>query len=159
MKAKEEALALIEEERRSKEAAEANHKRNLKALRLKIEIDFQRRKDDLLRLEQEISRLKAPARSTTLPTSESEDAEPQRETLAKLLLELDNVKDFSGKEVNGDRECIICGKDEVSVMFLPCAHQVMCAGCGNEYGKKGKAVSPCCRFPIEERNPIFGASS
>ncbi|TKY70717.1 MND1-interacting protein 1 [Spatholobus suberectus] len=159
VKAKEEALALIEEEQRSKEAAEANKKRNIKALRLKIEIDFQRRKDDLLRLEQEISSLKASARSTTLPTSESEDAEPQRETIAKLLQGLDNVKDFSGQEVNGNRECLICGKDEVSVIFLPCAHQVMCASCGKEYGRKGNAVCPCCRVPIKQRIRIFGASS
>nr|KYP67055.1 MND1-interacting protein 1 [Cajanus cajan] len=165
LKAKEEALALIEEERRSKEAVEADNKRTLKALRLKIEIDFQRRKDDLLRLEQEISRLKASARSanlhhqsSTLPTSESKDAEPQRETIAKLLQELDDVKDFSG-EVNGYRQCIICGKDEVSAIFLPCAHQVMCASCCKEYGRKGKAVCPCCRVPIEQKIRIFGASS
>ncbi|KAK7307723.1 hypothetical protein VNO77_41038 [Canavalia gladiata] len=166
LKAKEEALAMIEEERRSKEAAEANNKRNLKALRLKIEIDFQCRKDDLLRLEQEISRLKASSqsadlhlRSRTLPTSESEDAEPQRDTIAKLLQELDNVKDFSEKEVNSNRECIICGKDELSILFLPCAHQIMCASCSEQYGRKCKAVCPCCRVPIEQRIRVFGASS
>ncbi|KAK7406377.1 hypothetical protein VNO78_08001 [Psophocarpus tetragonolobus] len=163
LKAKEEALALIEEERRSKEAAEASKKRNLKALSLKIEIDFQRRKDDLLRLEQEISHLKASTRPATLPTSEceSEETEPQGETIAKLLQELDNVHDFSGKEADGstDRECFICGKDEVSVIFLPCAHQVMCASCGIEYGRNGKAVCPCCRVPIEQRIHIFGAGS
>ncbi|KAL2348261.1 hypothetical protein Fmac_002261 [Flemingia macrophylla] len=166
LKVKEEALALIQEERRSKEAAEADKKRNLKALRLKIEIDFQRRQDDLLRLEQEISSLKASARSanlhhqsSTLPTSESEDTEPQRETIHKLLQELDDVKDFSGEEVNGYRQCIICGKDEVSAIFLPCAHQVMCASCSKEYGRKGKAVCPCCRVPIEQKIRIFGASS
>ncbi|CAJ1929011.1 unnamed protein product [Sphenostylis stenocarpa] len=161
VKAKEEALALIAEERRSKEAAEANKKRNLKALSLKIDIDFQRRKDDLLRLEQEISFLKASAQSATLPARESEDAEPQREIIAKLLQELDNVPDLSGKDaiVNTDRGCIICGKDEVSVIFLPCAHQVMCTSCSKEYGRNGKAVCPCCRVPIEQRIRIFGASS
>ncbi|RDX82539.1 MND1-interacting protein 1, partial [Mucuna pruriens] len=156
LKAKEEAEALVEEERSSKEAAEANRNRNVKALRLKIDIDFQRRKDDLLRLQHEVSCLRA---SAALPTSESEDAEPQRDTISKILQELDNVKDFSGKEINGNRECIICGKDEVSVIFLPCAHQVMCASCSKEYGRKGNAVCPCCRVPIEQRIRIFGATS
>ncbi|KAK7309103.1 hypothetical protein RJT34_05582 [Clitoria ternatea] len=151
LKAKEEALRLIEQERRSKEAAKTNNKRNLKALHLKIEIDFQRRKDDLLRLEQEISRLKAAA--------QSKDAGPQRETIAKLLEELDNVNDFSEIEVNGNRECIVCREDDVSVIFLPCAHQIMCAGCGEEYGRKGKVVCPCCRVSIEQRIHVFGASS
>lgn len=157
MKAKEEALALIEEERCSKDAVEANKKRNLKALRLKIEIDFQRRKDDLLRLEHEIARLKASSRSATLPTNESEFEDT--DTLDKLLQEIDDVRDFSGKEVNSNRDCIICGKDEVSMIFLPCAHQVMCASCGKEYGRKGKVVCPCCRVPIGQRIRIFGATS
>ncbi|KAI4327262.1 hypothetical protein L6164_019745 [Bauhinia variegata] len=166
LKAKEDASALVEEEQRSKEAAEATNKRKLEALRLKIEIDFQRHKDDLLRLEQELSRLKASYQSAQLrhqsnspPKSESEGAKPQRETIAKMLQELDKLEDFSEKEVHCDRECIICMNDEVSVVFLPCAHEVMCASCCDEYGKKGKAACPCCRAPIEQRIRVFGASS
>ena len=84
---------------------------------------------------------------------------PQRDTIAKLLQELDNLEDYSEKEVNINRECIICMKDEVSIVFLPCAHQVMCASCGDEYGRKGKAACPCCRVPIQQRIRVFGASS
>ncbi|KAL9326801.1 hypothetical protein ACSQ67_007446 [Phaseolus vulgaris] len=167
LKAKEEAVVLVEEERRSKEAAESNNKRRIEALRLKIEIDFQRHKDDLLRLEQELSRLKASAQSaelhhqsSTSPTSNSEGTKPQRETIARLLQQLDNLDDFSDKEVNSNRECIICMKDEVSIVFLPCAHQVMCASCSDEYGRKGgKAACPCCRVQIQQRIRVFGASS
>ncbi|KAL6279705.1 hypothetical protein ACE6H2_016586 [Prunus campanulata] len=166
LKAKEEALAQMEEERRAKEAAEASNKRKLEALRLKIEIDFQRHKDDLQRLEQELARLKISAQSTellhpsnALPKAISEGAKPQGETIAKLLRELDNLENSSEREVSCDRECIICMKDEVSVVFLPCAHQVLCASCNDDYGKKGKATCPCCRAPIEHRIRVFGASS
>ncbi|OIW10879.1 hypothetical protein TanjilG_27825 [Lupinus angustifolius] len=166
LKAKEEALALIEEERRAKEAAEANNKRNLKALCLNIEIDFQRRKDDILRLEQELARLKASAQSANLHhksntsrTSESEGAKLQREAIAKLIQDFKNMEDFSEKEVSSDRQCIICKKDEVSIVLLPCAHQVMCVSCSEEYGRKGRAACPCCRVPIEQRIRVFGASS
>ncbi|XVF11012.1 hypothetical protein REPUB_Repub07fG0232800 [Reevesia pubescens] len=166
LKAKELGLAQVEEERRSKEAAEANNKRKLEALRLKIEIDFQRHKDDHQRLEQELSRLKLSAQSTelnhqsdNLPSGKSEGARPQGETIARLLHELDKLEDSSEKEVNCDRECMLCSKDEVSIVFLPCAHQVLCANCNDGYGKKGKATCPCCRVPIEQRIRVFGATS
>ncbi|PON65508.1 43kDa postsynaptic protein [Trema orientale] len=166
LKAKELASAQLEEERRLKEAAEASNKRKLEALRLKIEIDFQRHKDDLLRLEQELSRLKALSQytkshqpSNALPTGSFEGAEPQGETIAKLLCELDNLEDSSDKEANSDRECIVCLKDEVSVVFLPCTHQVMCTGCSDDFGLKGKPTCPCCRVPVEQKIRVFGASS
>ncbi|KAJ6695867.1 RING/U-BOX SUPERFAMILY PROTEIN [Salix koriyanagi] len=149
VKAKEQALALVEEERCSKEAAEADSKRKLEALRLKIEIDFQRHKDDLQRLDQEFSGLKSAAESTelnnqsnALPSGKSERTKPQGETIARLLHELDKLENSSDKGANCDRECMICMKDEVSIVFLPCAHQVICASCSDNYGKKGRATCP-----------------
>ncbi|KAE9597394.1 putative transcription factor C2H2 family [Lupinus albus] len=163
LKAKEDAIELVEEERRSKEADEANNKRKIEALRVKIEIDFQRYEDDVRRLEQELSCLQAAAKSAELQSNaspESGSEGPNTETVAKLLQELDNLEDFSETdEVNGGRECIICKKDEVSVVFLPCAHQVMCASCSDMYGKYGQAACPCCRVPIEKRIRVFGAST
>lgn len=166
LNAKELALAQVEEERRSKEAAEASNKRKLEALRLKIEIDFQRHKDDLQRLEQELSHLRASSQFTeshhasdTVSTEHNEGIKPQGESIAKLLHELYCLEDSSEQEVNGDRECIICTKDEASIVFLPCAHQVLCANCSDNYEKKGKATCPSCRVPIEQRIRVFGASS
>ncbi|KAJ6389076.1 hypothetical protein OIU77_027434 [Salix suchowensis] len=166
VKAKEQALALVEEERCSKEAAEADSKRKLEALRLKIEIDFQRHKDDLQRLDQEFSGLKSAAESTelnnqsnALPSGKSERTKPQGDTIARLLHELDKLENSSDKGANCDRECMICMKDEVSIVFLPCAHQVICASCSDNYGKKGRATCPCCRVPIEQKIRVFGASS
>ncbi|KMT11715.1 hypothetical protein BVRB_5g106510 [Beta vulgaris subsp. vulgaris] len=162
VKYKEVAMTQVEEERRSKEATESNNKRKLEALRLRIDMDFQRHKDDLQRLEQELSRLKANAQlliephdsSDAFATENPEAAKDQGETIAKLLRELDEPE----KE-GSERECLVCMKEEVSVVFLPCAHQVMCANCGENYGKKGKATCPCCRCPIEQRIRVFGASS
>lgn len=165
-KDKEVALAQVEDERRLKEATEANSKRRLEALRLKSEIDFQRHKDDLQRLEQELARLKASQQSneqqhpsTDGLTGNSEVTKPQGESIVRLLHEFDNLDNASEKETNYNRECIICKKDEVSVVFLPCAHQVLCVKCNENYGKKGKATCPCCRVPIEQRVRVFGASS
>ncbi|XP_052170073.1 MND1-interacting protein 1 [Diospyros lotus] len=164
-KAKELASAQLEEEKRLKEATEANNKRKVEALRLKIEIDFQRHKDDLQRLEQELLRLKSSLQSTELhrqsegiSPANSDGTKPHGETIARLLHELDKLEDSSEEEVGHGRECLICTKEEVSVVFLPCAHQVLCASCNNDYGKKGKATCPCCRVPIEQRIRVFGAS-
>jgi len=163
VKGKELAMARVEEERHAKESSEGNSKRKLEALRLRIEIDFQRQKDDLRRLEQELARLKTTAHFTNphdpsdaFTARSPEAASHQGETIAWLLHEARETENESGFE----RECMICMKEEVSVVFLPCAHQVMCVNCGETYGKKGKkATCPCCRFPIEQRIRVFGVSS
>ncbi|KAL5064159.1 hypothetical protein RYX36_025896, partial [Vicia faba] len=134
LKAQEDALALVEEEYRAKKTAESNNKREFEALRLKIDIDFQRHKEDLRRLEHDIPRLKASVRSAVLH----------------------HQSNTSEKEANNNRECIICMKDDVSVVFLPCAHQVMCAKCSDEYGKEGNASCPFCLVQIQQRIRVFG---
>ncbi|XP_030524713.1 MND1-interacting protein 1-like [Rhodamnia argentea] len=164
-KEKELAQAQVEEERRLKEAAEASSKRKLESLRLKIEIDFQRKKDDIKRLEQELSRLKmsASAQSADVhhgshasPVAKSVGGKPEGEAIARLLHQLE-LED--SPEVNRDRQCVLCMKDEVSVVFLPCTHQVICANCSDSYWGKGKTSCPCCRVPIEQKIRVFGASS
>lgn len=158
--------AQLEEEQRSKEAAEANNKRKLEALRLKIEIDSQRHKDDLQRLEQELSRLKSSAspndsnnHSDAPLTGNPAGTKPPGETIANLLREIDQLEASNGKETNSQRDCMICQEDEVSIVFLPCAHQVVCSSCNDSFGKNGRATCPCCRVPIEQRIRVYGASS
>ncbi|GER57541.1 actin-depolymerizing factor [Striga asiatica] len=162
-KAKELALEQVEEEKHLKEASESNNKKKLEALRLKIEIDFQRHKDDLQRLKQEYSRLKESSKSENenqCNESWTENVKPPKggETIARLLHELDQTQEE--KSTGCDRECMICMKDEVSVVFLPCLHHVICASCNEGYGKRrNKAVCLYCRVPIEQRIRVYGASS
>lgn len=165
-KSKELTLEQLEEDRRAKEAVEAISKRKIEAIRLKIDIDFQRHKDDLLRLEQELGRLKASAESTelnqqsnNLPSGRSEKVKAQEDIITRLLHELDEQEDSSNKDTEGDRNCIICKKDEVNIVFLPCTHQVTCANCSDNLGKKGKAACPICRVHIKQKIRVFGASS
>ncbi|EOA26668.1 hypothetical protein CARUB_v10022744mg [Capsella rubella] len=164
-KAKEQALAQVEEEQRSKEATEASNKRKVESLRLKIEIDFQRHKDDLQRLEQELSRLnRASSTDSSLQSNNTSQTKGKSdkskgEAMSKLLEELDRLDGSYEKEANCDRECLICMKDEVSVVFLPCAHQVVCASCSDSFMGGSKATCPCCRAPVQQRIRVFGASS
>lgn len=152
----------MEEERRFKEAVETNNKRKLEELRSKAEIDFQRHKDDLQRLEQDLSRLRASTelqnQSANLVTGSNVEQHPHGD-IARMLREFDSFEQDSS-EKDDSRECIICMKHEVSVVFLPCAHQVLCANCNDNFGKKGRvAKCPCCRVPIEQRIRVFGATT
>ncbi|KAG2326717.1 hypothetical protein Bca52824_009445 [Brassica carinata] len=157
-KAKEQALAQVEEEQRSKEATEVRNKRNVESLRLKIEIDFQRHKDDLQRLEQELSRLNKDS-STDASLLSNNISQTKGEEVSKLLEELDRLDGLYEKEESYDRECLICMKDEVSVVFLPCAHQVVCVSCSESFMGGDKATCPCCRVPVQQRIRVFGATS
>lgn len=180
IKGKEVAEAQVEEERRLKEEIETSNKRKLESLRLKIEIDFHRHKDDVERLEQELSNLKASSNnknnkeaaaanhlqqnnSNNKSNKGGKNKKPQGETIAKLLNELEAIEESLKKEeeeaVPIDRKCLICAKDDVSVVFLPCAHQVLCSKCNEDHGNKGKTTCPCCRVPIEQRIRVFGTTS
>ncbi|KAG6389291.1 hypothetical protein SASPL_150758 [Salvia splendens] len=143
--AKELVFTQLENERHLKEASKANNKTRLEDLRRKKKINFQRHKDDLQRLEQECDRLKESAQLT--------EVENDFWTEAYIL------QDCSKKKVRCDRVCVICTRHEVSVVFLPCTHQVICANCNGNYGKKGKDTCAYCGIPIEERIQVFGASS
>ncbi|CDY31680.1 BnaA05g08670D [Brassica napus] len=156
--AKEQALAQVEEEQRSKEATEVRNKRNVESLRLKIEIDFQRHKDDLQRLEQELSRLNKDS-STDASLQSNNISQTKGEVVFKLLEELERLDGLYEKEESYDRECLICMKEEVSVVFLPCAHQVVCASCSDSFMGGDKATCPCCRASVQERIRVFGATS
>jgi Zinc finger, C3HC4 type (RING finger) len=54
------------------------------------------------------------------------------------------------------RPCIICKAAEASVVFLPCAHQVLCAECGKDKEDMNNEKCPCCRARIEERVFVYG---
>lgn len=165
IKAKEQAISSVEEERRAKEAAEVSIKRNHEALRRKIEVDFQRHKDDIRRLEEELSRLRASTASAqpTKPLSNAlSSGDPDA---SKLAAKESNAKIMQGHNKpqnsprkNRNRECVICMKDEVNILLLPCAHQVLCVGCSEDQERMAKASCPCCNAQIDQRIRVYGAS-
>ncbi|KAH9303475.1 hypothetical protein KI387_015058, partial [Taxus chinensis] len=121
-KAKEIAIAKAEEERGAKDAAEASSKRMEEALHRKTEMDFQRHKDDIERLEQELSRLKATAEtcqpntmSNASHAADEDSVKSLKETNAHLLRKLQELQESSRREGNRDRECTVCMNEEVSV--------------------------------------------
>ncbi|MQL91627.1 hypothetical protein Taro_024241 [Colocasia esculenta] len=167
VKAKEQAIALVEDARVAKEAADASIKRRYDALHRKIEIDFQRHKDDIQRLEDELARLKtsadsgpfnSPSPKTFFP-GDPDGAKAYKDVHQKVPHAMLNPQQSSKKVASHHRECVICKNDEVSVVFLPCAHQVLCADCNEDHEKRSRACCPRCSFRIDHRIRVFGVSA
>ncbi|CAN6486350.1 unnamed protein product [Victoria cruziana] len=166
IRAKEVAISQVEKERRAKEAAEANGARRQEALCRKIEIDFQRYKDDVQRLEEDLLRLRTSSRSIQLnclpnmqSTQDANVTKALRGSVAKPPSEPKKFQESCRKEINCDRECLICMKEEVSVVFLPCAHQVLCVGCNEVHEKISGKNCPYCSTEIKQRIRVFGVIS
>ncbi|KAG0575441.1 hypothetical protein KC19_5G004300 [Ceratodon purpureus] len=169
-KAKEEAVSRADKEKRAKEQAESAFKRREEATRRKAEQDKQRLRDDVERLTQELSSLRA-AESANLVTASWDSPVTtmgmvggrfglkEHERLARELAELqDSLRRSSALPLPRDRECVMCMSEEMSVVFLPCAHQVVCIECNELHEKKGMRDCPSCRTPIQQRIRVYGAS-
>ncbi|KAG8370692.1 hypothetical protein BUALT_Bualt13G0009800 [Buddleja alternifolia] len=61
---------------------------------------------------------------------------------------------FGAGDVKPERECVMCMTDEISVVFIPCAHQVLCGQCNDRHEKQGMNDCPSCRTTIQKRIPV-----
>ncbi|KAL4565565.1 hypothetical protein LXL04_029666 [Taraxacum kok-saghyz] len=139
---KKNAIERVKQERRLKKQSELNNKRKQKSLQQKIDLDLKRDKDDMQRLEEELARVKSWV-DPDLSGSGFED-----ETIGKLVHE-DDDNDDDG------HECVMCEENETCVVFLPCAHEIVCVDCSE---KLKKDECPICGIGIEERIRVFGGS-
>ena len=151
----------LEEERRLLKKTKITNEREHKALHLKIETDFLRHKDDMQRLELELSRLKVLSQasqlylhSKKLQMANTEKLETEGEFIARIFSRLDNEEDYCS-----DRKCFNCEKEDVSVVFMPCTHQVLCISCSDSYGKGRRPACPCCGLAIQQKIRVFAAES
>ncbi|KAK4482245.1 hypothetical protein RD792_009396 [Penstemon davidsonii] len=60
-------------------------------------------------------------------------------------------ENFGVESVKPERECVMCMTEEISVVFLPCAHQVLCGECSRLLVKQGMNDCPSCRTTIQKR--------
>ncbi|XP_073143889.1 putative E3 ubiquitin-protein ligase RF298 [Henckelia pumila] len=60
-------------------------------------------------------------------------------------------ENFGAGSVRPERECIMCMTEEISVVFLPCAHQVLCGQCSKLHENQGMNDCPSCRTTINKR--------
>ncbi|CAL5064656.1 unnamed protein product [Urochloa decumbens] len=167
-RAKEENMALLEEERGKKEAAKADSERRLEELRRKKEVESQCYKDDLRRLQDELNRLQKstgtnqPAVPSTNPpgmTNRSTARAPKQQPIQRPTPASNRPPPQPALKPSRRRDCVVCKKEEACVILLQCAHQVLCVGCNKLHEDKGVARCPSCSVKIEERIRVFGAST
>lgn len=166
VKAKELAIAQVQEELRLKKEVTVNINRKRDALHQKMEINCQRSKDDIQRLEQEISRLQLSLDSSNLHQLQDafftvglEHTRPERSTFQIMLPALNEALEYSEEEIICDRVCWSCRENEASIVFLPCAHQVLCATCSEYLCRDVGGECPCCRDPIAQLIRVYGTGS
>ncbi|XP_024986937.1 putative E3 ubiquitin-protein ligase RF298 [Cynara cardunculus var. scolymus] len=136
--------------------------------RLKADKNLKRYKDDIEKLKKEISLLRLKADSSKIAAlrrgidgsyaSKLSDIKTSifpQETPTPYILE--TVTSNGG--VKRERECVMCLSEEMAVVFLPCAHQVVCTKCNELHEKQGMKDCPSCRGTIQRRISVRYAHS
>lgn len=173
---KEEYLAQASSIRKERLQIEASAKSKEDMIKMKAEQDLQRYKEDIRKLETEIAqiRLKNDSYKIAALRRGIDGSYASRLTDGKNALivkggtnqtqhisgTMDDFNDYSGsRDVKRERECVMCLSEEMSVVFLPCAHQVVCTKCNDLHEKQGMKDCPSCRTPIQRRIPVRYARS
>lgn len=147
-------------------------------MKLKEESNLLKYKLEVQKLEKEISQLRLKTDSSKIAAlkrgvegsyasklTDSRTTAPaaahRRESCAPCFSKM--TADFEDYSENGgvkrERECVMCLSEEMSVVFLPCAHQVVCLTCNDLHEKQGMKDCPSCRSTIQERICVRYASS
>jgi len=141
-------------------------------IKLKAEENLQRYRDDIHKLEKEISQLRQKTDSSKIAALrrgidgnyassrvDMENGSVLDESRTTFISELaTSLNDYSlTGGVKRERECVMCLSEEMSIVFLPCAHQVVCTTCNELHEKQGMQDCPSCRSPIQKRISVrFG---
>ncbi|CAA6663495.1 unnamed protein product [Spirodela intermedia] len=131
---------------RERELLEASAKSEEEAMKAEAEDNLRGYKDEIRRLEAEIARLRLTAADPPRSWRRRRGGTPAEEEE-----EEEEEEGEEEEEVRRERECVMCLCEEMSVVFLPCAHQVVCAKCNELHEKQGMRDCPSCRAPIQQR--------
>lgn len=160
--------------RKEREQIEASTKSKEDMIKSKAEKNLQKYKDDIEKLEKEISQLRLKTDSSKIAALKRGIDGSYASRLTDIRNGLDHqnswapyisdvVRDFQDYSESGgvkrERECVMCLSEEMSVVFLPCAHQVVCTTCNELHEKQGMKDCPSCRSPIQRRVSVRYARS
>ncbi|CAN6551482.1 unnamed protein product [Malus baccata var. baccata] len=173
-KSKAEVLEQASSIRKEREQIEASTKSKEDVINLKAENNLQKYKDDIQKLEKEISQLRHKSDSSKIAAlrrgidgsyaSKVTDIEngldhkgSRMPYISEVVKDIQEYSETGG--VKRERECVMCLSEEMSVVFLPCAHQVVCRTCNELHEKQGMKDCPSCRSPIQWRISVRYARS
>lgn len=143
MHEKEQARILVLEEKRLTRIARENASSRLSSLQRELEMEHQRVVDHKERLMEELSSLKiSQLCSPHLLVSDASEGGSSQNFAEEM-------------SIPDHRRCILCFRKEVSVLFIPCAHQVVCFDCSGSVGD----CCPCCQVQIAKQYRVYGGTS
>lgn len=159
--------------KKDREQSEASAKSKENIIRLKAEKKLQKFKDDIEKHEKEISQLRSKMDSSKIAALRKgiDGSYASRLTDSRTPTTKESTKSYSSRMVNNfedhsgaggvkrERECVMCLSEEMSVVFLPCAHQVVCTSCNELHEKQGMKECPSCRSTIIKRIPVHFSRS
>nr|XP_016504387.1 PREDICTED: putative E3 ubiquitin-protein ligase RF298 [Nicotiana tabacum] len=165
-KANEDLLRQASSVRKEREEIETSAKSKEDMTKLKAESSLQKFKDDIEKLEKEISQLRLKTDSSKIAAlkrgidgsyaskladfrSASLQKDTQMPNISSMVTDFEEYSRDGG--VKRERECVMCLSEEMSVVFLPCAHQVVCTTCNELHEKQGMKECPSCRSLIQQR--------
>lgn len=149
------ATALQEERVKLEELGKAEEER----IKTKAENDVRYYTENIKRLESEISKLKLKSDCLKIAALKkgidgsnegSKNGTARTNTTTKASLIWENSNGTEAK-IKRERECVMCLSEEMSVIFLPCAHQVLCSKCNQLHEKEAMEDCPSCRAKIQRR--------
>ncbi|KAJ0901952.1 putative transcription factor C2H2 family [Helianthus annuus] len=171
-KAKQELINQAVKIKIERQEGEVSAKSREDLTRLKADKTLQKYKDDIQKLEKEISLLRLKSDSSKIAAlrrgvdgigSYASKLSDVSVTQTHTPYVPETVTDTVSKTVTGgvkrERECVMCLSEEMSVVFLPCAHQVVCTKCNELHEKQGMKDCPSCRGPIQQRVSVCYARS
>lgn len=165
-KAKEELLLQASLLKKEREQIEASVKSREGTMKSKGENNLNKHRDEIQKLEMEISKLRLKMDSSKIAAlkrgvdasyaSRLADSKStpnaQKSNTQFIPKAIADLEDYSGTGcVKRERECVMCLSEEMSIVFLPCAHLVVCTTCNELHEKQGMEDCPSCRSPIQQR--------
>lgn len=172
-KEKTERLAQLNSQKKEKEHIETAARAEENALMVKSENETQRFKSEIRELEKQIQQLRLANASSKMaaprwgpPDSRSYAARlaqgkngARAAAVVKGRMEKGVLMGPVEDEVQRERECVMCLSAEMAVVFLPCAHQVVCESCNEQHEKQGMKDCPSCRSLILRRILVRSSNS
>ncbi|XP_018482737.2 putative E3 ubiquitin-protein ligase RF4 [Raphanus sativus] len=132
----------IKKERKKLEALGKAEEERIKA---KAEADARYYIENIKRLERDITELKLKSEYSRIVALKKGGSGGGKESKPRKR------ENPGVTKVKRERECVMCLSEEMSVIFLPCAHQVLCFKCNQLHEKEGMMDCPSCRGTIQRR--------
>ncbi|EYU29453.1 hypothetical protein MIMGU_mgv1a026762mg [Erythranthe guttata] len=147
IKAKEDMVALVAGEARMFEIGKANARTGLLRLQQKVELGSHVEMDDCRILQDELLRLRLCQQMAEVQLTENARSSESSATM-----------EYSSERRIGRNTCMMCLQNDVSVVLLPCTHQVFCFPCFERNYSAVGANCPYCNVRIEHSIRLYGPS-